>query len=358
MIDQNEKNAMLDYAIMLLDGIGVSINKEEAVKYMKKSADLGNSEAMAIYGNFRFYGIETKVNKDESIQYLKKSVEKENLRGMLELAMILLKSHVVENIKEAVKYLKQIINKGNSIMMNEIEVQFFGMKDRYVYAKAMSIYGEMLYYGIGVQVDKNESIKLLKKSFELNDPKGKLIYAKILLKDDDVKSKIEASNYFKELISNGDAEAMYEYGMMLMEGNGIPMNKKEAIKYIIKASELNCSEAIIQYGLMLIDGKEFPENTEKVIKCFKKAADLGNIYGMLSYGIIILKSKDIKSYKKAAELFKKCIDIISGNYFIKTEEHIIISSVAMLCYGNMLLKGLGIPKNIKKAVNYLKQSAD
>lgn len=50
-------------------------------------------------------------------------------------------------------------------------------------------------------------------------------------------NKPEAARYFKMAIDAGNKDAMRNYGKMLLCGNGIPMNKKEGLRYINMAKD-------------------------------------------------------------------------------------------------------------------------
>ena len=58
--------------IMLEKGDGIPINKDEAKKYYKKAADLGDIESMIKYS--QLLDDNSKTNKQEQIKYLKKAV--------------------------------------------------------------------------------------------------------------------------------------------------------------------------------------------------------------------------------------------------------------------------------------------
>lgn len=48
-------------------------------------------------------------------------------------------------------------------------------------------------------------------------------------------NKSEAANYFKKAADNGNADSMYNYGMMLLNGIGVEKNADLAAKYLIDA---------------------------------------------------------------------------------------------------------------------------
>ena len=76
---------------------------------------------------------------------------------------------------------------------------------------------------------------------------------------------------------------MYRYGLMLLNGTGIDVNKEEAAKYLKKSADENVIVAMHQYGLMLFDGNGIEVNKEEAAKYFKKAADLGNVDSFKKY---------------------------------------------------------------------------
>lgn len=252
--------------------------------------------------------------------------------------------------KEAIKYLKIIIEAGDSLInKNGVQILKKGKTDIEIYADAMALYGEMLYYGIWIEDNKKESIKCLKKSVEFNNSYGIIVYAKTLLENDDLESKTKALNYLNKLSSKGNCLAMYEYGMMLFTGNRIPIDKPKAAEYFKKASNYNFPVAMIQYCYMLLNGDGIPIDKSKAIEYYKKAADLGDSTAMLEYGKILVLKHDIESYKKAAELFKKCIN---------GSTQILIKANAMYEYGCLLLDGKVTSQNEEEAASYFKKSAD
>ncbi|KAK8895332.1 hypothetical protein M9Y10_023792 [Tritrichomonas musculus] len=57
-------------------------------------------------------------------------------------------------------------------------------------------------------------------------------YAYLLQKGDGIAmNKREAIRYYKMAIDKGSVNAMYNYGLMLVNGDGIAVNKREAARY-------------------------------------------------------------------------------------------------------------------------------
>lgn len=91
---------------MLEYGTIIPKNMRDAINFIKKSADLGCSDAMVYYSEMLYYGKGVQKDKEESIKYLKKSVELNNNRGMLIYALILHDKYDTESQIEALNYLE------------------------------------------------------------------------------------------------------------------------------------------------------------------------------------------------------------------------------------------------------------
>ena len=73
LITEKSMQSIHRFSIFLENVIGVKINKKEAARYCKMSADNGNVEMMYRYGNFFFNENEVEQNKKSAVKYIKKS---------------------------------------------------------------------------------------------------------------------------------------------------------------------------------------------------------------------------------------------------------------------------------------------
>lgn len=58
----------------------------------------------------------------------------------------------------------------------------------------------------------------------------------------------DANNYFIESINEGNGDAVYQYGKILLYSSE---KKEEGIKYYKKAFDKGCAKALYKYGLFL-----------------------------------------------------------------------------------------------------------
>ena len=65
-------------------------------------------------------------------------------------------------------------------------------------------------------------------------------------------------------------------GMMYLEGDGIPKNAEEAVKWFRIAADQEFPAALYNLGLCYATGKGVKKNRSEAKKWFRKAAELGN----------------------------------------------------------------------------------
>ena len=143
IVEENEECLeMCKKATKYYKGDGVPINKKEAVRLYKESADNGCREAMFIYAKMKYLGDGTPVDKNEAAHYYKLSAKRGNASSVFQYANILYNGDGIEsNKKEAIKYFKIAAENGNST--------------------AMVMCAKMQYSGEGVPVNKNEAKETL-----------------------------------------------------------------------------------------------------------------------------------------------------------------------------------------------------
>lgn len=106
-----------------------------------------------------------------------------------------------------------------------------------------------------------------------------------------------ALRYFRTLASKGDVKAMYECGMMYLEGKGTSKDAEQALKYFRQASEKGDVEASFKCG-------ELEKDKAQAAKYYKIAADRGNVkaakiyLGLNEQGIVRNQAETPEKYLK------------------------------------------------------------
>ena len=123
-------NSMYQLGVYYELGIGVDKDLAEAVKWYKKAAEKGNTDAMCSLGSS--YRIGHGVDKDpaEAVKWYKKAAEKGNTHAMCNLGSCYhFGDGVDEDPAESVKWYKKAAEKGNTDAMYELGVHYENNKD-------------------------------------------------------------------------------------------------------------------------------------------------------------------------------------------------------------------------------------
>lgn len=212
---------------------------------------------------------------------------------------------------------------------------------------AMNSFGLLLYHGKnGYPIDYEKASYYFKIAADQGNPDAMYNYGRMLLRGKGVVSnKEEACYYFQMAAERGNVKAMNNYGMMLFNGEGVQSNKVKASHYFKKAADRGNVKAMHNYGMMLCKGKGIQENKREASRYIKMAADQGDANAMASYAMMLSNGEGVRMNKKeAGQYYKMAAD--KGNVN------------AMNHYGMMLYNGDGIDINKEEASHYYKMAAD
>ena len=90
----------------------------------------------------------------------------------------------------------------------------------------------------------------------------------------------------RRLAEQGDAEAQYSLGWRYDEGEGVPEDKAEAVKWYRLAAEQGIPEAQCNLGEIYAEGLGVPENLVEAVKWYRLAAEQGNDDAKFSLDVI------------------------------------------------------------------------
>ena len=96
----------------------------------------------------------------------------------------------------------------------------------------------------------------------------------------------------KRLAEQGDVYAQTVLGLMYADGEGVPENDAEAVRWFRLAAEQGTARAQFNLGVMCERGEGVPENDAEAVKGYRLAAEQGdasaqsNLRGMSAYGMV------------------------------------------------------------------------
>ena len=90
----------------------------------------------------------------------------------------------------------------------------------------------------------------------------------------------------KLLAEQGDASAQYYLGNMYNDGQGVPEDDKEAVKWYRLAAEQGDANAQYNLGFMYDEGYGVPEDDKQAAKWYRLAAEQGLVIAQYNLGIM------------------------------------------------------------------------
>ena len=79
----------------------------------------------------------------------------------------------------------------------------------------------------------------------------------------------------RRLAEQGNAEAQFSLGLMYDNGEGVPENDAEAMRWYRLAAEQDDADAQVNLGVMYANGEGVPEDDAEAVRWFRLAAEQG-----------------------------------------------------------------------------------
>ncbi len=305
---------------------------EIAMKWFKKSANDGNSDAMAEVGILigRKAENKNKLNKEE-LKWYKKAVANGSGLGQAIMGSIYSTGqYVPQDYVEALKLHRLSANQGNEdgilCLARDFELGIITPKDlkeasRLYYSLIIkSINGNFNSYRLGARA-KLENLILTSWPTKLLEDRQEILFGIVNCKYSYDFGNEYGDNYkesFAILTKNIDSPFMTDtafnwLGFMYDQGKGTQVNYTEAFKYFKKAAELGYPKAQFNVATYYFNGKATTKNNAEAYKWYLKSAlqgyEIGQFFAgyCLKYGIGV-KTDEVESVnwlRKSA---------IQGNY--------------------------------------------
>lgn len=299
------------------EGKNVARNYSEAIKWLKKAAD--NGETRAYVGLGASY---MQLNQySEALPWLKKAIDNNE-----SLAFFWLGSYydVQQNYPEAYKWMKKAA---------ESNVPY-----------AYGPLGSMYWYGKGTSKNTNEAFKWTYKAVENGDIISNtglgIMYLNGLGTE---RNEQKAFKCFEKSAAIDDPIAYNWLGYMYLNGIGTAIDYTEGFKWTKKSAEKGYVGSYIALGFCFEEGKGTEKNIEEAITWYKKAYDKNVPDAPMMLCTAYYTQKDYVEAKKWADKT------------INQKEYALVG-YRILALLNMY--GLGIPQNKNKAFELIAKAID
>ena len=113
----------------------------------------------------------------------------------------------------------------------------------------------------------------------------------------------------KRATNEGNAEAMFNLGLLYANGQGVTQDYVRAREWYEKAAEKGFPRAMFNLGLLYANGEGVTQDYAKAREWYEKAADKGNAIAMVNLGLIYAHGQGVtQDYTKAREWYEKAAD--------------------------------------------------
>ena len=265
--------------------------KSEAYnKDLEKRASSGDTYAIASLGRCYFIGDGVKQDIEKGISLLRKAAEGGFVVAQCNLGNAIIRRELGiqkddKNIPASHAYDESSLDYNKLLLCNKDNLkeaaEWVAKAAHQDYIKAQILLAQLYSGGVGVEQNKQEAIKWLKRAAENGSTQAqfKLIQDSITEHEAKLRDKADL----------GDAEASYEYGMLLLNSQRV----KDAREYLAKAAKKGSEKAI----------KEIKERNKDVFLLDDAAA-------------LIFQANNENSSKSALNMHQAALDMLKA---IKTQ---------------------------------------
>ena len=118
-----------------------------------------------------------------------------------------------------------------------------------------------------------------------------------------VLSKVEL---LRKRAEQGDADAQLALGFMYFDGQSVPQDKAEAVKWFRKAAEQGNAVAQSNMGFAHSSGEGVPQDEAEAAQWFRKAAEQGETYAQSNLGAMYARGEGVpQDYTEALKWASK-----------------------------------------------------
>lgn len=233
---------------LLHDGNGIAQDNKEAVVWLRKAAEKGNSAAEEELGSTLAFDLK---QKDEAKVWLQKAVDAKFPPAFRDLGWLIESSDSATALTDAA----ELYRRGTEL------------NDR----DSQALYAKALLNGRGIAKDEKAAAQLYcqLRSDDSQRLCGMLIMAKMV---PDVKP-VEGFNLLKKLADHGDDGSQVEVSNAYLRGDVVPKNIDEGVHQLKLAVEKENAAAYFNMGWLSSQGIGMPKDRQAAFDWYKKASD-------------------------------------------------------------------------------------
>lgn len=355
-VEEKNVSASLELANMLIDGIYLKEDREEGRAILENLVSEGEPSAEIELANRMIEKRGVEKDYKRAINIFEKLIKENNLDAKCDYSIHLisgrndfskdiktgeklLREAEVSGHKKSKYYLAIYLIEGLIEEKNENEgMDFLNACMNADDVNAIRYYINKFWYG--KEKDIAKAVELYKRLIKLNDLKGVIDYAVVLLYGNQVEKNVKYGlELLKDAVKQGSKYGKCEYAKLLIEGTIISQNIKEGINFINELIEIGYNNAKRYLAYKYVLGDKIERNIDKAIGLYEDLYKNKDTYSIIQYSELLLDGIYInKNLYKAERMLKELAE--EGN-----EE-------AIQVLAERYVLGKGLKKMVKKGIHY------
>ena len=158
-------------------------------------------------------------------------------------------------------------------------------------------------------------------------------------------AEVECTNRDQAAAEQGDAEAQFNLGVMYRDGEGVPQDEAEAVRWFRLAAEQGLAVGQSNLGLMYATGRGVPQDEAEAVRWSRLAAEQGNALGQFNLGLMYATGRGVPQDEAEAVRW----------YRLVAEQGLAVGQSNL---GVMYRDGEGVPQDEAEAVRWFRLAAE
>ena len=269
--EQGDLLAIHNYGRMLLNGIGVKQDKQQAIIYWLKAAEAGHAQTQCDLGNLYYKGKDITPNKEQAAHWFKKSAEQNFQHAQWNLAICYMNGEGVNrDFDQAIYWFAEASDNGYANTFK----QLCNDADKGWKGKPFGDYLAGMNYYYGEQKDIEQAVKIFKavgkkKIAEAYTMLG-LCYANKDWKKQNIKNAVKE---FKSAVKAGSSSGQFYLATLYETGKGVDVDMAQALALYHQAAEAGMPMAQSYLGDIYYEGRGVEQSYETAVKYYKLAEE-------------------------------------------------------------------------------------
>ncbi len=342
---------------------GEECDMEEAAKWYRKAADLGDAYARYKLGWMYANGQGVPKDDAEAVKWCRRAAEQGHAAAQCYLGWMYADGRgVPKDQVKAVEWYTKAAEQGNDTAQNNLGMRYYNGNDgKKNYEEAVNWFrkaaeqgragaqyflGRMYANGQGVPKDETEAMKWLRKAAEQGFAGAQCYLGRMYANGQGVpKDEAQAVEWYTKAADLGDAEAQYKLGCMYANGQGVPKDEAQAVGWYTKAAKQGNATAQNNLGIRFYNGNGVKKNREEAVNWFRKAAEQGFVEAQFNLARCYYSEHGVaKDYAEAARWLHQAAKQGDAD--------------AQLCFALMLILGRGVNEDPMEAEHWLRKAAE